>query len=82
MELAADTSASFAPLVTHGDSLYTAIGSRIRAAGATGGYLVITRRINSNPQALDLLRGLVGPDARILLGVVHRGSVGRISRAA
>jgi PAS domain S-box-containing protein len=63
-----DTAGTIAPLVARGDSLYIASGARVRVAGGTGGYLVVTRKVVSNPQALALLRGLVGPEARILLG--------------
>ena len=77
-ELATDRSdtstAMIAPLVVRGDSVYVAVVGRMRGAAGDGGFAVATRRMQSNPQALDLLRGLVGPEARILLGNV-RGDV-------
>ena len=74
-EEATDTSSAAAlPLATRGDSVYVAVAGRSAVAGARAGAVVVTRRMQGNPESLALLRGLVGPDARILLGN-YRGDV-------
>jgi PAS domain S-box-containing protein len=65
-----DTSrAAIAPLMARGDSIFLSVVGRVRdQAGRQQGSIVEVRRSAQNPAALDLLRGLVGPDARILIG--------------
>ena len=66
----ADTAAAqIAPLVARGDSIYINVVGRVRdLRGQTAGYVVVSRRTARNPQALALLYGMVGEEARIRLG--------------
>jgi len=61
--------AAVAPLITRGDSVFVSVVGHVRdERGRLQAWVVEIRNSARNPGALGFLRGLVGPDARILVG--------------
>jgi PAS domain S-box-containing protein len=62
-------SAVIAPLFARGDSIFLSVVARIRdQSGGLQGVFVEVRHLAQNTASLALLRGVVGADARILIG--------------
>ena len=57
------------PLSARRDTLFYAVTTRVLGAdSATQGYVVLTRSVANDAESATLLSGLVGPDARVMLG--------------
>jgi PAS domain S-box-containing protein len=69
LKLETVTGPVISPLAARGDTVvYAVTAPIIDLGGAKAGYVVISRRLTGSPETQPLLGGLVGRDARVLIG--------------